>query len=384
MKQIKIWIKENWFSLVLILVSVLSLLRSLFTPIHGDESSYIKIANNILHGKYYLTEYPSTVSPVIPFLIAFFSISIQSSVGIILAKLMNIIFALFGFRFLYLFLKNQSLDAKIILSVILLSLTNTHSVAWFSSLYPESILFMAFWGFVFYFFQSFSVQNFVKMLIFFALLVLTRYLYAILIIPILWYYFKVFSTYGFKDSRIKNVLLYSILIALPVIFWFKYVYLIEQQNLSEISYFNRFKNDFGMVNNIKAGLGLIKHPEVSRINGIPAFASMFLPVTGFRNFILSIAFLIAFLVGWYKSIKVPVLFYTLGFIILIMLGLIFAGTGFSRYWLVLLPGFYISFYFLYQSFNFSDKVFFKLSKVIALVYVINELRLDYLILSNHL
>jgi hypothetical protein len=378
------WFKKDLFITTLVLVSLLSLLRSVFIPLQGDEITYNTIANNILSGRYYLSEYPSTVTPIIPFFIALFSISIQSSVGIILAKLTNIVFALVGFRFLFLFLKKQSLDIKIILSLVLLSLTNTHSIAWFSSLYPESILFMAFWGFVFYFFQEFSVQNFNKMLCFFGILVLTRYLYAILIIPVFWYYFKVFKFYGFKDFRIKKILLYSILIALPVIFWFKYVYLIEQQNLSEISYFNRFNNDFGIVNNIKAGLGLIKHPEVSRINGIPAFVSIFIPVTGLRHFLPSIVLLIAFLVGWYKSRIVPVIFNVLGFIVLIMLGLILAGTGFSRYWLVLLPGFYISFYFLYKSFNFSDQLFFKLSNVIALVYVVNELRLDYLILNNHL
>ena len=65
-----------------------------------------------------------------------------------------------------------------------------------------------------------------------------------------------------------------------------------------------------------------------------------------------------------------------------MLGLIVAGTGFSRYWLVFLPGYWLGFYFCFNHLKIEDNYFEKLSLLLAVIYVINELRLDYLIVSK--
>jgi hypothetical protein len=175
--------------------------------------------------------------------------------------------------------------------------------------------------------------------------------------------------------------LYSLVCVLPLIIWFKYVYLVEKEITIEQSYFTRFKEN-DIFYNIKAGLGIIQHAEVNKINGIPAFVSLFLPVTGLRNWIISIGLIATFCFGYITKWKIKeyrLIFIT---IILIMLGLIVAGTGFSRYWLVLLPGYWLGFYFCFSYLKIEDNYFEKISLLLAVIYVINELRLDYLIVSK--
>ena len=105
------------------------------------------------------------------------------------------------------------------------------------------------------------------------------------------------------------------------------------QNLSEISYFNRFKTDNQLLYNMKAGLGLIQHHEAGKINGIPAFISLFVPITGFRNYLLSLVLILSFIYGYVRKNNTEGIKILLTSIVLLMTGLIFAGTGFSRYWL---------------------------------------------------
>jgi hypothetical protein len=170
---------------------------------------------------------------------------------------------------------------------------------------------------------------------------------------------------------------------LPLIFWFKYVYNIEQNNLSEISYFNRFKTENQLLYNIKSGLGIIKHSEVNRVNGIPAFISLFIPITGLRDYVTSIILILAFIYGYIRknnSLGIKIL---LTAILLTMLGLIFAGTGFSRYWLILLPSFLLGYYFLVQKLNIKDKWFVYVSQIVCFIYIVNEIRIDFLILNKY-
>ena len=156
------------------------------------------------------------------------------------------------------------------------------------------------------------------------------------------------------------------------------------QNLSEISYFNRFKADNQFLYNIKAGLGLIQHHEVGKINGIPAFISLFIPITGFRSYLLSIGLILAFIFGYVKKVHSEGIKVLLISIVLIMTGLIFAGTGFNRYWLILLPGFFLGYYLLGTMLKVKDRWFIYASQVLCLIYIVNELRIDYLILNKHL
>ncbi|NLP56623.1 hypothetical protein [Lutibacter sp. B1] len=380
--DIKQFIKEEKIFSLIIILSLVSSLRTLVVPLQGDELTYLKLANNLLNGKYYLLNNPSTVAPIIPFIIAFFKINAFPMLGFALSKLFHIGLTIFGFRYLYLFLKKQQIDNRVILSIIALTAVNPIAINYFGSLYPEAILFFCFWGFLYYSISECSIKNFIKMLGLFLLISMTRYLYLVLGIIVIFNIYRYYKT--FNKKNIYKLINYTIIIILPILFWAKYVYNIEQNNLSEISYFNRFKTENQFLYNVKAGLGIIKHHEVSRINGIPAFISLFVPITGFRNYLGSVILILAFAFGYYKknnSFGIKILIIS---ILITMLGLIFAGTGFSRYWLILLPGFLLGYYFLATKFNINDKWFIYTSQIICFIYIANEIRLNFLILNKHL
>lgn len=376
------FIKKNPLYFILITLSFLSLLRSLLVPIAADEITYKNLAVSIMEGNYYLNGQPSTVTPVIPFIMSLFYSSFAPTVGIVLMKCFNILIMCFGFRYVYLFLKAQGINIQIVAALLVLTLTNTNSIAWFSRIYPEAILFFSFWGFLYYYTREISISNFRKMLFFFALLTLTRYLYIVLGVFVLIYYYNFFSKRTLKNLNTNHLIVSSFIIAIPVLIWFKYIYVTEQSQTTGISYFNRFKEDNVLLYNIKCGLGLIQHHEVNKINGIPAFISLYVPMTGLRNFVVSFVLIILFVVGYIKAKKtfgVTILFSA---ILITMIGFIFAGTGFSRYWLLLLPGFYLGYYYMYKAFKLKDDWFIWIAKCISVLCVLNELRLDYQIISK--
>jgi len=366
--------------LSIICISVLSSLRALFVPLAFDEITYLKLSNNILSGQYFIKNSPSSIAPAIPFLFAIFKVKSYPLLGFILHKVFNIMLAILGGRYFYLFVKKQQLKQTVILALLALIAVNPNSVAWFSSLYPEALLFFSLWGFIFYVTEPISKIVLIKTLTFFVLMVFTRYVYAILGIIILYKYYDYlrnnFSKYGIM------IIKYSLLFAIPVLLWGKFILNIENQNLSEISYFDRFKTESPILYNIKCGLGLEKHYEVDKINGIPAFATLFVPKTGFRNYGFSLLLIFGFIYGLLTQrlmLNVRVLFLTT---LLIMLGLIIAGTGFSRYWLVLLPSFCLGYYYLFQKLGLKDLYFVRFSQLIALIYIVNEIRLDIMILNK--
>lgn len=382
--KITTYIKKDTLYFVLITLSFLSLLRALIVPVFADEITYKNLADSIMEGRYYLNNQPSTVTPVIPFIMSLFYSSLAPTIGIILMKCFNILMMCFGFRYVYLFLKSQGVDIRIVTAILVLTLTNTTSIAWFSRIYPEAILFFSFWGFLYYYTKEISISNFRKMLFFFALLTLTRYLYILLGIFVLIYYYKCFYKKALNRRDNIHIILSSLVIAIPLLIWFKYVYFIEQNQTSGISYFHRFKEDNIFIYNIKCGLGLLQHHEVNKINGIPAFISLFVPITGLRNFLISIVLIVLFLLGYIKAKKSYGILILFSNILIIMVGFILAGTGFSRYWLLLLPGFYLGYYYIYKTFKLKDEWFIRITKCISIVYVLNELRLDYMVITTHL
>lgn len=375
-------IKQERIFAIIFFLSLISSLRTLILPLQGDELTYAMISENILTGKYYQVNHPSTVIPIIPFIMSFLKVNSFPHLGFVLHKLLNIGLMFLGFRFAYLFLKKEKLNQRVILAILALTATNSIGIAFFPSLYPESILFFCFWGFIYYFNSELNTNTFLKTLVLFLLLSITRYLYLILGILII---YKFYEHYKQRDRKsIYKLIVYSFILALPLLLWFKYVYNIEMQNLSEISYFDRFKADNQFLYNIKAGLGLIQHHEVGKINGIPAFISLFIPITGFRSYLLSIGLILAFIFGYVKKVHSEGIKVLLISIVLIMTGLIFAGTGFNRYWLILLPGFFLGYYLLGTKLKVKDKWFIYASQVLCLIYIANELRIDYLILNKHL
>ncbi len=372
-------IKDNKISVLIIFASLFSSLCFLFLPLEGDEVTYLHIADNILSGKFYQINKPSTVTPVLPFILAFFKINSFPMLGFALNKLFYIFLTVLGFRYMYLFLRKIDINDKVILSIIALTIVNPIGVQFFARLYPEAILFFCFWGFLYFSISENNGTNFIKMLVFFLLLSMTRYLYFVLgpiVIYNMYQYYK-------KNKNIYHLIKYTAILSLPVFLWFKYVYNIEHNNLSEISYFNRFRTDNQLLYNIKAGLGIIKHRAAHRINGVPAFISLFVPVTGYRNYILSIILIIGFITGYLKvhrPIGVKVLALS---IFLVMSGFVVAGTGFSRYWLILLPSFLLGYYFLVTHLlKFNDKWFIYIAQILSLIYMVNNMRIALLVINR--
>lgn len=374
------FIKKEKIVSFLFFLSFMISLRSLFLPISGDEVTYHKIAANILEGRYYQSTHPSSVIPIIPFLMAFFSIKKYAMIGFALHKLFHIFLTIVGLRYSYLLLLKSDLEKKGVYAILLLSIVSTGFLSTMSSLYPDAIVFVTFWGFLYYFNKPKSLDNFKKLFLLLILLVFTRYVYAVLGLFILAYYYSVH-----KNSRtiFWKIIVVSVLLSVPLLFWFKYVYNIESQNLSEISYFNRFKSDNNPIwYNIKCGLGLEQHYEAGRINGVPAFISLFVPITGIRNYIISGFLIFAVFFGLYQKIKNK---YVLNLCIafsLVFLGFVFAGTGFSRYWLALLPIIYLSYYFVYSKFFKNTIYFVAIAQIISFILILNEIRLTYLLLNK--
>jgi hypothetical protein len=371
--------KEKTFSFLFTIILILAL-RNLFIPLQADEITYFKISNNILNGRYYQTNHPSSVIPIIPFLMAFFSLKSAPLLGFALHKLFHIVLTILGLRFCYLTLSKLNIDQRIIYSVILLTTVSSNFISFLPSLYPEAIVFFSFWGFLYYFNEPKNISNFKKLFSLFILLVFTRYVYAVLGLLLLIYYYSFL-----KNSKILfwKIALISLIFATPLFLWFKYIYNIESHNLSEISYFNRFKNGENPIwYNIKCGLGLEKHYEVSRINGIPAFISLFVPITGIRNYIISLVLLLGVFWGLSQKIKNTTIFNFFFAFTLVILGFILAGTGFSRYWLILLPIIYLSYYLLYNKYITNLKYFIVIAQIIGFVLILNEVRLTFLIFKK--
>lgn len=381
----KFFNNKKYLIYTLLLISLLSSLRNLFFPLVSDELQYAEIAKNCMtKGEYSLSGIPSTFTPTLPFLIALFYSKSLPAVGFAVVKFFNLILMIIGLRFVYLTLKKINITSTISQLIVLLTAVNTIFVSWSAAVYPEAILFCFFWIFIYYIIEEIkSPRQILFFLIPFSILVITRYLYGVCIFItgffIANYFLELIKRRDYRS--INKVLIYSFICVLPLIIWFKYVYFVERGINIEQSYFTRFKEN-DIFYNIKAGLGIIKHEEVNKINGIPAFISLFVPITGLRNWLISIALIVAFCFGYISKWKVKEYRVIFIAIILIMLGLIVAGTGFSRYWLVLLPGYWLGFYFCFNYLKIKDNYFEKLSLLLAVIYVINELRLDYLILSK--
>lgn len=377
MKKTLEFIKEEKIFSILFLFTFLISLRSIFLTLSGDEITYYQIAENILKGKYYQTDYPSSVVPIIPFMMAFFKIDSYPLLGFILHKITHILLTILALRYVFLLLVKLNIEKKIIYSLLLLIITASGYISSHSSLYPEAIVMFSFWGFMYYLNEPKNIHNYKRLFIFLIILIFTRHLFAVLGGLLLVYYFDLIKN---PKKQVIKFIVISILFSTPLFLWIKYVYFVESSNLSEISYFNRFKSDDNiLLYNIKCGLGLEQHYEVKKINGVPAFISLFIPITGIRNYTISIILLLLIFWGYYKNLKIELTKYFLIAFCLVFIGLILAGTGFSRYWLVLLPIIYLGYYYAFLKLNLSNIYFIYFSQIVSLLLIVNEIRLTYLI-----
>ncbi|HNP32563.1 MAG TPA: hypothetical protein PKN96_04675 [Flavobacterium sp.] len=369
----------------LLVISFVSALRGMFFPLASDEIQYAEIGKNIVtKGQYSLFGQPSTFTPTLPFLVALFYFKSMPTIGFIFVRIFNLLLMVIGLKFCFSFLKKINIPTNISLLIILLSATNNVIVTWCTAIYPESILFCFFWMFLYYVIDRIeSPKQILYFIIPLFFLIITRYLYGVFLLIagfyILEYLIRLFNQSEYKT--IYKVIVISFICLVPLLLWFKYVLSVENEVYLDQSYFKRFK-DNDIFYNIKCGLGIIKHDEAMRINGIPAFISLFVPMTGLRNWIVSLGLIFIFSYGFFTKWKVRAYRTVALAVFLVMLGLIFAGTGFSRYWLVLLPACWIGFYLFYTSLKVNEKYFEKLALILSVVYVVNELRIDYMLLNK--
>src|SRR5690554_6171129 len=200
------FIKQEKIFVAIIILSVLSMLRSLIVPLGGDEITYLNITENLLKGKYYLNDSPTTVIPIIPFMMAFFKTNAYPIIGFTLHKLLHIGFFLLGLFFTHSFLKSQNINNKVSLAIVALTVSTPVCVGFVSTLYPDAILFCCFWGFVYYASKESTLRNFKIMLLLFVILVLTRYVYAVLGLLVLIKYYTLFKT---SKNHFKIATFYS-------------------------------------------------------------------------------------------------------------------------------------------------------------------------------
>lgn len=376
-----LFFRENKIFTAIFIFAVFFLLRSLVIPLGGDEITYLNISNNILEGRFYQDDSPSTFTPVAPFVLTFFQVPSFPELGFALNKIFNSTLFLIGLYFVYLFLRENRIEHKVSISIVAVTLVTQICINVASSLYPDALLFCCFWGVLYFSTQEANINNFRKMIFLFAVLTLTRYVYAVLGVIVL---INLYKIYKYKKTDLKKAIIYCFAFLVPFVVWFKYVYNIESNNLSNLTYFGRFKEGSSFIYNIKAGLGLIQHHEVKRINGIPAFISIFVPITGLRNFAVSLILILTFIYGYISQKSttegIKLLFLS---ICLTMLGFVFAGTGFSRYWVPLIPGFYLGYYFLAQKLKIKDTYFINLMYFLAFVYILNEIRISFIIFEKH-
>lgn len=58
-----------------------------------------------------------------------------------------------------------------------------------------------------------------------------------------------------NPKNLTKAYFYGMLALVPVVIWLKYVYNVESNQLTQLTYFNRFKEENALWYNIKAGLG---------------------------------------------------------------------------------------------------------------------------------
>ncbi len=375
--------KLIYISIFLMLVSLLSSLRGLFTPLHGDEFTYVSLAESMVkNGEFVLNGSASTVIPIVPSIIACFHFFTSLETSIILSRALQFMIALIGLFYVYKSFKILKVTDKFVLPLLCLVAVNSNFIVGITKVYPDSILFCFLWILLFHLLKK--EKGLTSWFIIFmscAALVLTRYSYAVIGLPVLIELIRHLKRHGLWRPQTVIMILMIVVTSLPILLWVYYVSSIESEQVNGISYFNRFKNH-GLWYNVQAGLGFIQHHEVGKINGIPAFASLFIPITGLRTWFLSVPLLIVSLTGlfFYINTKNNLLLLVA---MLIMLSFVFAGTGFSRYWLPLLPVFIYSIYLLFRKLNVSTVWLTYGVILLSMIYVLNELRLNIMVYHKY-
>jgi hypothetical protein len=361
------------------------MLRILFLPLGGDEITYAEIAGNMMkRGWFAYQEMPSTLTPIMPLWMAAFYIESLPQYGLFFAKLLNLLWLWWAIQYMYLFFKSIQLPELVTATIIGLTIVNNNFVAMSLTLYPDMFIISLFWMFLYRLTQPVeTLKSWILLILPLMFLVLTRYVYAVFGLPVLFIFIHYLRELNREHSyhKIRMLFVYTLICIVPLLFWFKYVFSVESVSDANLSYFNRFKNN-SFLYNIQAGLGIIQHEETKNINGIPAFVSLFLPITGFRSWILSLVLAGSLWIGYLSNFKKNFYPTIMLIILLLMGGLAIAGTGFSRYWLPLTPLFLLGFYQFFKLFKCDDRYWIYVAKAVILVYVLNELRVNWIVIQK--
>lgn len=375
---------DRWI-VICVSISLFSMLRILFLPLVGDEITYAEIAGNIMQkGWFAFQDMPSTLTPVMPLWMAAFYIDSLPQYGLFFAKLLNLLWLWWAIKYMYLFFKSIQLPELVSATIIGLTIVNNNFVAMSLTLYPDMFIISLFWMFLYRLTQPVkSLKSWVLLILPLMFLVLTRYVYAVFGLPVLLIFIRYLRELYSNQSyqKIGKLFIYTIICVLPLLFWFKYVFSVESVSDANLSYFNRFKNN-SFLYNIQAGLGIIQHEETKNINGIPAFISLFLPITGYRSWLLSLVLSGSFWIGYLSNSKRKFYPSIMLIILLLMGGLAIAGTGFSRYWFPLMPLFLLGFYHFFKLFKCDNRYWVSGAKVLIFIYVVNELRINWIVIQK--
>lgn len=379
-------------------VFILSL-KYYFIPLNGDELKYFEIAENFKnHGQYYYKNQPSTFIPSIPLLIVLFDIPSNPMLGITLLRLFVFIMLLVG-----VFYANKVLDYALsdryIINIILLGVMfNNHIIRISATIYPDIIAFGLFWFILhrillYHNRQIITPQNWFVLVLAITTLVLVKYVYIVLFFWIVYLWFDKFKlsykSHGFLRSLnyFKKPSIAIIIAVLPLAIWLQYLNGVDFGIEANESGFSQFKhsNESVFIRNLKKGIGIMPMEKNGRFNGLPAFINNFIPFNHFRDWSLSIFFLILVFFGLITNhIKrlnntYRIFLFT---IILVMTCFILSGTGFSRYWLPLFPIFYLGIRDTLKIFYKNDNIFIYFITTSIFFYILNEIRLTKVVLQS--
>ncbi len=367
------------------MIALVSCLRNIPVALTGDEITYFNIAQELANnGRFYHEGLPSMVSPVMPFIILVGTFFQPDESIIWIPKLIGFSFSLIGLNFLWRFLKAMAISDTNATCIVALTICNPVFIRFSASLYPDAIAFGLFWILIYMMTRIKKMKHLFIILLVAAMLVLTRYVFAVLLIPIVFVFYQNRQHLLKFAANKSNFIVYSVLITLttiPLFLWTEYILSFTGERSTTISYFSRYEQD-GLFGQIKTGLGFIKGEEVARVNGIPAFATVFLPITGFRSWFVSLAILIPIVIGWVLTWKQLLSKIIIISAFIILSGYVLAGTGFSRYWLGLIPIFIFGIFSFAKKMKFSDNKLYIATLIICSIYILNEIRLDILVIQR--
>ena len=406
------WIWNNRRTLLVIIgLSVVALAASSI-PIAAvaDERTYLSLASSMLEGSYERFGVPSTFPPPVPLLTASLQVLFGAEMAFYLGKVVVLACGLLGIRVAYLTLLHTQLDKRLVYLCCLLTLASSVVALILPRLYPDGLIMLAFWGFAYFYVKPpHTVKHWILWLLIALCLLFLRYSYGLLGAFIVLQFIHWIRSHATR-KQVITVIAVAALLCVPLLLWVNYLTGIETTMDLDQSYFNRYKDD-GIWGNIKFGLGLEQSPENVRTNGIPAFASTFVPVTGFRSLGLSLTLLAAIAIGGWSltcggnrslakligkvkntadvsqqintSLGSAARKKLLAMMVLSLLGLVLAGTGFSRYWISLLPLFWVCLFATATRLRILPWAILA-SGLLIMGYVANNLRLIALVLDKWL